>query len=116
MHETYRDRVDFRLIYVREAHPVEGGMPPWKEGQPMIEDPVTFSERVALARRCVEELGLLGIPLLVDGMDDALCLAYEAWPDRLYLIGLDGAVAWKCGRGPFGFDPDGLEQAILALP
>ena len=114
MHAKYGEQVDFRLVYVREAHPVEGGMPPWEADQPVVEDPVTFSERVALARRCTKELGLEAIPLLVDGMDDALCLAYEAWPDRLYLIGRDGKVAWKCGRGPFGFDPDGFEQAIRA--
>lgn len=114
MHETYGGQVDFRLVYIREAHPVEGEMPPWAPGMLCVEDPVTFEERVAMAQRCTAELGLDALPLIVDGMDDALARAYEAWPDRLYLIGLDGAVAWRCGRGPFGFDPDGFEAAIQA--
>lgn len=114
MHEKYGERVDFRLVYVREAHPIEGGMPPVAADEPIVEDPVTLEERTALARRCTTELGLQAIPLMVDGMDDALALAYEAWPDRLYLIGRDGEVAWRCARGPFGFDPDGLEAAIQA--
>jgi len=89
-------------------------MPPWAPGMLVVEDPVTLEERVALAQRCTAELGIDSIPLLVDGMDNELALAYEAWPDRLYLIGMDGKVAWRCGRGPFGYDPDGLEAAILA--
>lgn len=105
--------MDFRLVYIREAHPVEGEMPPSEAHMLFIEDPVTFEERVAMAQRCTAELGLDKIPLLVDAMDNELAHAYEAWPDRLYLIGLDGKVAWRCGRGPFGFDPDGFEAAIL---
>lgn len=115
MHEKYGGQIDFKLVYIREAHPVEGEMPPTEEGESCIEDPVTLEERTALAQRCAQEFGLSGMPLIVDGMDDALGLAYEAWPDRLYLIGKDGAVAWKCGRGPAGFDPDGLETAIRSL-
>jgi hypothetical protein len=113
LHENYKEYVDFRLVYIREAHPVEGEMPPWEQHMLCIEDPVTFDERVATAQRCTAELGLDKIPLLVDAMDNELALAYEAWPDRLYLIGLDGKVAWRCGPGPFGFDPDGFEAAII---
>lgn len=66
------------------------------------------------AAGCIAGLGLADIPALVDEMDDAVNRAYAAQPDRLYLIGADGRVAWKCGKGPQGFDPDGLERAIRA--
>lgn len=115
MNEKYGHLVDFKLVYIREAHPVEGEMPPTDAAESCIEDPLTIEERTALAKRCAAEFGLGAIPLSVDGMDDALGLAYEAWPDRLYLIAKDGEVAWKCGRGPAGFDPDGLEAAIRSL-
>ena len=36
------------------------------------------------------------------------------WPDRLYLIGRDGRVAFQGDQGPFGFRPEQLEEAILA--
>lgn len=61
------------------------------------------------------KLDLEGIPALVDELDDAVSIAYAAWPDRLYLVDLEGRIAYHGGRGPFGFDPDGLEAAIRTL-
>ena len=31
----------------------------------------------------------------------------------MYLIGMDGNVAYHGGPGPFGFKPDELEEAII---
>ena len=45
-------------------------------------------------------------------MDNKVNRAYAAAPDRLYLVGKDGRVAYRGGRGPFGFKPDELEAAI----
>ncbi len=53
------------------------------------------------------------MPMLVDGIDDRVGEAYSGFPDRLYLIDTDGKVAYKGGRGPFGFIPQELEQALL---
>ena len=36
-------------------------------------------------------------------------------PSRLYLIDRDGKVAYKSGRGPFGFKPAELEQSLVLL-
>ena len=55
------------------------------------------------------------MPLLVDGMDDPVGKAYSGMPDRLYVIGRDGRVAYKGGRGPFGYKPGEMEQAIIML-
>ena len=35
-----------------------------------------------------------------------------ALPDRLYLVGTDGTVAFQGDPGPWGFDPAALEAAI----
>lgn len=78
-----------------------------------IEDPITLVERSRMAQFCSQELGLT-IPAVVDRLDDAVSIAYQAWPERLYLIDQAGKVQFRCGPGPFGFDPDGLEKAILA--
>jgi len=58
------------------------------------------------------KLELADLPALVDDMDDTANNAYAGWPDRLYLIGLDGKVVFHGGRGPFGFLPNELEAAI----
>ena len=55
------------------------------------------------------------VPLIVDGIDNRVGEAYSGFPDRLYLIDTDGKVAYKGGRGPFGFIPQELEQALLLL-
>lgn len=52
------------------------------------------------------------LPALVDGIDDAVNRAYAAQPDRLFLVGRDGKIAYTGGRGPGGFKPAELEDAI----
>jgi hypothetical protein len=36
-------------------------------------------------------------------------------PSRLYLIDREGRIAFKSGRGPWGFRPAELEQALVLL-
>ena len=55
----------------------------------------------------------MGVPTLVDDLDDAVARAYGGWPDRLYLIGSDRRIVFQGGEGPFGFKPDALEAAIV---
>ena len=55
------------------------------------------------------------MPLLVDTIDDQVNRAYSGFPDRLYLIDREGKVAYKGGRGPFGYKPRELEQTLLML-
>ena len=50
--------------------------------------------------------------MVVDGVDNAVASAYGGWPDRLYLVGRDGRIAFQGDEGPFGFKPDELERAI----
>ncbi len=52
------------------------------------------------------------IPILLDDVDDAVASAYGGWPDRLYLIGRDGRIAFQGERGPDGFKPEELAAAI----
>jgi hypothetical protein len=76
--------------------------------------PQTIEERRKVAGMC--EAGLqYGIRTYVDEMDDDVMTAYAAWPERLYLVGQDGRVAYAGGRGPFGFMPVELKHAISLL-
>jgi len=108
LYERYHDRVAFYVIYIREAHAVDSRFP---GAYGLIEDPISFAERAKVATRCVADLEL-PMTALVDGIDDRVSKAYGAAPDRLYLIGRDGAVAYAGGRGPFIFSPDQLAEAI----
>ena len=73
--------------------------------------PTSRGERAEVARVCSLKLEL-SIPTLVDDMDNSTDLKYYALPDRLYLIGRDGRVAYRGGPGPFGFVAAELEEAI----
>ncbi len=73
-----------------------------------------FAERCAAADTCVREMDI-DFPALVDGMDNATELAYTAWPDRLYVVGVDGRIAYKSRPGPFGFKPDGVRKTLEQL-
>lgn len=80
---------------------------------PIVEDPVSLFERNGVARMCMTKLSLDPIPALVDGIDNRVGFDYAGHPDRLYLVGRDGRIAYHGFEGPMGFDPDELEEAIL---
>ena len=67
-----------------------------------------MEERVAVARKCYENLGLT-FPAIIDNMDDKVEEVYAAWPDRLYIVDKKGKIVYKDGKGPGGFKP--LEMA-----
>ncbi len=112
MWETYGDDVQFYVVYIREAHAMDSLVPLAGSGNPLIEDPVAMDERLEVAQVCMTKLALEPIPALVDEMDDHVNDIYSAWPERLYLIGRDGKIAYRGKPGPGGFDPGGLEEAI----
>lgn len=105
----------FLSIYVREAHPVEG----WRmdsndKAGVTVKQPRTKKERETVANLCSSALEMT-MPLLVDELDDRIGHAYSGMPDRLYVIDRDGRVAYKGGRGPFGFKPGEMEQSLAML-
>ena len=108
----YRAAVDFYCVYIQEAHPSDGWQVPMNlDDDVVFAQPRTDDERSEVAQACMLRLEL-EMPLLLDGADNAVDRAYAALPERLYLIDAEGRVAWRCGPGPMGFDPDGLEKAI----
>jgi hypothetical protein len=113
MKKRYGDRVEFLAVYVREAHPTDGWREPWNDKVGIsFAQPKTTLERVGVATKCSAALKM-SMPLLVDEIDDRVGHAYSGMPDRLYVIGRDGRVVYRGGRGPFGFLPREMEQALL---
>ena len=114
LHDRYGDRVAFFVVYIREAHPEDGWVLAENRAEGIaIADPASGEARAAAASACVATLRTR-IPVLLDGLGDAVALAYGGWPDRLYLIGRDGRIAFQGGEGPFGFKPEELGAAIEA--
>ena len=105
--------MQFVVVYIAEAHAIDSTWPMLRG--PLLEEPETLEERMANAGKCAVGLELKDFLTVVDGIDDKAMRSYEAWPDRLYLIGKDGKVAYKGGLGPFQFKPDELEKAIAQL-
>jgi hypothetical protein len=48
----------------------------------------------------------------VDEINDPVGHAYSGMPSRLYVIDTRGVVAYKSGRGPFGFRVGEMEQSL----
>jgi hypothetical protein len=114
MAERYAERVAFFVVYIKEAHPEDG----WvlasnREQEIAVTDPTTDPERAGVAEACAARLQVR-MPVLIDGIDNEVARQYGGWPDRLYLIGKDGRVAFQGDEGPFGFKPEELERAIHA--
>jgi Iodothyronine deiodinase len=73
-----------------------------------------LEERFAAAREGVERLGLT-MTVLVDDMDDTVSETFAAWPERLYVADRGGRLTFVGGPGPFAFDPDAAEAALVEL-
>ncbi|MBW1898552.1 MAG: hypothetical protein JRI61_05770 [Deltaproteobacteria bacterium] len=110
------------MVYIREAHPVDG----WWFGKGLVRkiiklyspetsvatyDPKTHEERQIAAMQCEKSLQY-GIRTFVDTIDDNVSKAYAAKPTRIYLVGIDGKVAYRGGLGPYGFKPAEFKRAI----
>lgn len=100
------------MVYIAEAHPTDEWQLPVNETDGvLLSQPTDFAERKAAAAAMEASLGL-GVPQLVDGMDDAASEAFSAWPERIYVVGVDGNIAYPGAPGPFGFEPD-KARAVL---
>ncbi len=107
----YEDIAQFFIIYIKEAHPSDDWPIPVSSRLKYIKDPANQFERFQVASTCVADLNL-SIPCLIDDEENSTATAYKGHPDRLYVIGKDGKVAYRGGPGPQGFSPSAMEKAL----
>jgi hypothetical protein len=107
VYERFKGHATFLMVYVREAHPTDG----WSMGAD-VKQPTTFQERVSVAEQFCKK-ATPTLPVLVDEINDPAGHAYSGMPSRLYVIDTQGIVAYKSGRGPFGFKVGEMEQALV---
>ena len=115
LYREYRDRVQFFVVYIEEAHPIDG----WQVSANLEDDVLIATTKTADARYeaagvCITKLGI-ELPALVDDLGNRVERAYTAWPDRLYVIDQDGRIALKSAAGPFGFKPADVESTLRRI-
>ena len=115
MYNQYGKDVAFLCVYVREAHPTDGWRMESNDAVGIeVKQPLDQGERDTVARKCCTALSIT-MPLVVDDLNDRVGHLYSGMPDRLYVIDRDGKVAYKGGRGPFGFNAGEMEQALVMM-
>ena len=111
MYNDYKDRVQFFIVYIKEAHPSDAWAMQVNPRLKYIKDPTTIFERFQVATTCVTDMDL-SIPCLIDDMENSTADHYKGFPDRLFLVGKDGKIAFAGAPGPMGFKPAQLEEAL----
>lgn len=116
MERLYREwsaRVGFLMVYILEAHPAdEWQMPSNVEQGVVFEQPRSDAARREAAGACCTRLKV-SMPCVVDSLDNAVDAAYAAWPERLFVVGTDGRIAFATGQGPWGYRPELLEGWLV---
>jgi len=101
----FKDQIEVITTYIQEMHSIDG----WKfyvndnEGI-CFKQPTTIDERINIAKEFFNDFEYK-IPLLVDPMENLCNQAYNASPDRLFIV-INGILAYKSGNGPFGYLPN----------
>lgn len=112
IYQRHKANATFVMVYVREAHPADGWiMASNTKVGVEVKQPTTYDERVKVCSLFTTKLKP-SMPVLVDEIDDRAGNMYSGMPGRLYVIDTDGKVAYKSGRGPFGFKSAEMEQAL----
>jgi hypothetical protein len=109
LYQDYKDVAEFFIVYISEAHASDGSWPVAYAKELGIKEHTSFGERCTVADRLVKDKKLT-IPCLVDKMDNTAADAYQARPDRVYLVRTDGRLGVAAARGPWGLKP-GLDAA-----
>lgn len=99
--KRFADKVQFLLVYIREAHPSDG----LSFGQTSnINDPKNFAERLKAAAVWKKSVNL-PFPIVIDGMNDQLATRWAGWPVRLYVIDEKQKIVYAGQQGPWLYKP-----------
>ena len=106
LYNDYKDHAEFLQIYVREAHPTDE----WQMKSNVKDDvcyaqPKNLEGRVVIANDFIKRFKF-PLPFGIDEMDNKANDAYAAWPERIYIVGEDGRIAYRGGMGPFNYKPE----------
>lgn len=115
LQQRYGSQVPFLLVYIREAHSTAD----WQTARNKREDvslspPTNMEEKQDHAVTCSRKLHL-PFPAVVDGMDDAVESAYNAWPSRAFVVNADGRIVYSTRLTELDFRPAEMEAILRKL-
>lgn len=111
LRQEFGDRVNWVLIFTREAHPTDG----WAidinatSGIELAQH-TSMENRINSARICTEKMNL-AITVLVDGFDDRVTKAYSGQPNRGYILDAEGMIISR----QVWIDPEQTGQELRGL-
>lgn len=109
MQAKYRDTASFLTVYIKEAHPLDEWQMTSNEKEDVCyRQPKTLADRLVIANDFVKRFAYT-LPFGVDDIDNQVEKIYAGWPERFYIIGTDGRIAYKGEPGPFGFHPEEVD-------
>ena len=107
LYQLYGSRCSMMIVYTHEAHPAEAsGVTDQNDGI-TIPQAADFSGRRSAAEKMHTALHVT-IPILIDGMDDAVTDGYGGFPNATVVIGKEGKIV---GRQQWN-DPSGLGRIM----
>lgn len=114
LYREYKDKAHVLVIYIREAHPVDGWRMRGNDREGIeVKDPTTIEGRRKVATTCAANLKM-EMTVAIDNMKNDVDKAYAGWPERLAVVGKGGLLRYYGAKGPRGFDPAGAERALKA--
>ena len=108
--DSFAKHVLMVIVYICEAHPQDGwGIKSDADTYGVCyKKPTTLQERQNIALRLLKEL-CPDTTVVVDPINNAFELAYEARPERLYVLDSKSlSITYQSGPGPFMYSSDKL--------
>jgi len=113
--ESNKKTIDFKIVYIRDTHPVLGFRAPTNDRLGISEDrePKSLADREMWACEDRKKMKCT-IPVIMDTFDDKTMKAYDAFPQRVYVIDKSGKIVYF-SSGLVGFDLADVTKAIKSL-
>lgn len=113
--ESSKKSIDFKIVYIRDTHPMLGFRAPTNDRLRIApeQEPKNLADREKWACEDRKKLKCT-IPVIMDTFDDTTLRAYDAFPQRVFVLGKDGKIVYS-SSGLIGFDLEAVTKAVKSL-
>ena len=115
MFKTPGDAIDFKIVYIRDTHPVFGFRAPTNDHRGIAPDqePKNLADREKWACEDRKKMTCT-IPVVMDTFDDKTLRAYDAFPQRIAVLDKAGKIVYS-SSGLVGFELEAVTKAVKSL-
>jgi len=113
--KSSKKTIDFKIVYIRDTHPVLGFRAPTNDrlGIDPEKEPKTLADREQWACEDRKKMNCT-IPVVMDTFDDKALKAYDAFPQRVFVLDKSGRIVFV-SSGLVGFDTESVTKAVKSL-